>query len=76
MEIIYGDIKITIPYEKYFLKYGMKNAFGAMFPKHNQDFFGTSSKRATADYTNYFEEYKKWMERFVVKMSKPGKSEE
>ena len=75
MEIKFGDIKITVPYEKYLLKQSMENPFGPMFSKPNQDFFNVFFKRAPIDYTNYFEEYKKWMEKFS-KMGKPGKSEE
>jgi hypothetical protein len=76
MEIKYGNVKITIPYEKFFLKHSMENPFGAKFSKRNQDFFDAFFKRAAADYTNYFEEYKKWMDKFVDGMSKPDKSEE
>ncbi len=75
MEIKYGNIKMTIPYEKFLLKYSMENPFGAMFSKRNQD-FEVFFKKAAADYASYFEEYRKWMEKFVGEMSKPGKSEE
>lgn len=75
MEIKFGDIKITVPYEKYLIKHSMENPFGTMFSKSNQDFFNAFIKRTPTDYTNYFEEYKKLMEKFA-KMSKPGKSEE
>ena len=76
MEINFGDIKITIPYEKYFFKYSIEKPFGAMFSKHKPDFFEASFKRAAADYTNYIEEYKKCMGKFVFGMNKSGKSEE
>ncbi len=75
MEMKFGDIKITVPYEKYLLKYKMENPFGAMFSKRNQDFFDEFFKRAQQDYINFAEEYKRRMEKFV-KTSKPDKSEE
>lgn len=75
MEIKFGDIKITFPYEKYLLKHSMENPFEAMFSKPGQDFFNAFFKRASTDYNNYFEEYKKFMEK-LIKMSKPDKSEE
>ncbi len=75
MEIQFGDIKIEIPYEKYWLKHSMENPFGMMFSKSNHDFFNTFFKRMPVDYANYFEEYRRCMEKFI-KMSKPDKSEE
>jgi hypothetical protein len=75
MEMKLGDIKITVPYEKYLLKYKMENPFGTMFSKRNQDFFDEFFKRAQQDYINFAEEYKRRMEKFV-KPSKPDKSEE
>ncbi|HEX2944868.1 MAG TPA: hypothetical protein VHT96_02810 [Clostridia bacterium] len=76
MEIKYGNVKITVPYEKYLLKHGMENPFGTMFSKRNQDLFEAFFKRAAADYANHLEEYKKWMDKFAAEMSKPEKSEE
>lgn len=76
MEIKYGNIKMSIPYEKFLLKYSSGNPFGAMFSKRSQDLFETFFKKAVADYTNYFEEYKKWMDKFVAEMSKHDDSEE
>lgn len=65
MKIQFGDIKITVPYEKYLLKHSMENPFGTMFSKSNQDFFNAFSKRTHTDYIHYFEEYKKCMDKFI-----------
>lgn len=71
MEIKFGEIKVSFPYEKYVLKHSMENPFGSMLFKPNQEFFNAFFKKASM---NYYDEYRSWMEK-LLNTGKPGKSE-
>lgn len=72
MEIKFGDVKITFPYEKYIVKHSMENPFSTMLLKSNQDFINAFFNKSPMD---YYVEYKNMMDKFA-NMSNPGKNEE
>lgn len=76
MKIQFGNIEIRVPYEKYMLQKltRMGNPFETMFSKSNHDFCNDFFKKSQSIFTNYFEEHKKWMEKFS-EMNKPKKNE-
>lgn len=76
MKLKIGDFSIELPHKEFLEKYGrMENPFGTKCSKANQDFYDSFFKMARSSFTNYFEEYKKWMEKYAEK-SKSNKSDD
>ena len=70
MKIKFGNVSIEFPYEKFLKDLGsMENPFGARFPKSSQDFYKAFSKMTPSSFSDYFEDYRKSMEKHI-KMSK------